>query len=273
MTRRRKVDPRSCLRFFLGGRDLEMLEVRKLLERYAHDRFIDKGLTWGAKLSAYRKEIEASARAGEIPVAVELTDDMPKDWFPRAHLIAIDHHGELAAAGMPSALEQVFGQLALPKKAWTRRLRLVAANDVAHVRGLRAAGARAGEIVAIRQEDRRAQGVTEEDEREAIRAIAERRRDGRLLIVETRSATASAVGDLMLPELGGPGYEDLLVIMPAKLVFFGNGATVKALQRKVPGSWSGGALPERGYWGVDVAAEVSRRQVIEYVQGIARRRR
>ena len=48
-------------RFFLGGRDLEMAEIRKLLDRHARDRIEDRHLPWGAKLSQYRDELLAAS--------------------------------------------------------------------------------------------------------------------------------------------------------------------------------------------------------------------
>lgn len=247
------------LLFFLGGRDLEMIEIRRLIDKHAPGQVRDNDLAWGAKLSDYVEEIAATVAAGHTAVAVELTDDMAPDWPARRGLVLVDHHGARAGRDQPSALEQVFGLLALPPRSWTRRHALVAANDIGHVAGLAAAGASLEEIIAIRAEDRRAQGVSEEDEREAERAIAARLSYGPLTIVETLSNTSSAIADRMLPELGGPGYVALMVAMPEKLSVFGPGPLILALAAAVPDSWSGGALPERGYWGAPAATESTRK--------------
>jgi hypothetical protein len=248
-------------RFFLGGRDLEMVEIRTLLDRHAAGRIEDKGLAWGAALSDYRPELLAALARGETPVLVELKDDLPADLFDRGRTIVVDHHGPLAGHDRPTSLEQVFALLGLPAAAWTRHMALVAANDRAHVAGMRAFGASPGEIAEIRAADRAAQGVSAADEAEARRAIAVRRRDGRVTLVETESHTSSAIADLMLPELGGPGYERLLVAMPDKLGLFGDGAAIADLAAAYPGSWWGGDLPAAGYWGMVLPAE--RRPVIE----------
>jgi len=58
----------------------------------------------------------------------------------------------------------------------------------------------------------------------------------------------------MLPELGGPGYRRLLVVMPEKVGVFGDGAAIEALAAAFPGSWWGGDLPEAGYWGMALPA-------------------
>ena len=138
---------------------------------------------------------------------------------------------------------------------------LIAANDIGHIRGLRAMGATADEMASIRARDRRAQGVTEKDEAEARRAIAVAERKDALTIVRTASATSSAIGDFIEPELGGPGAENLLVVMPETLSFFGDGRVVRDLADE-PGSWHGGALPARGFWGVAVTSPRERDRLI-----------
>lgn len=247
--------------FLLGGRDLEMLEIRRLLETHGA-AFVDKGLAWGARLSDYASEIEAALAAGQTPVAVELIDDMPPDWSARDHVVVIDHHGEGAGANRPCSLQQVFEQLGLPRDRWTRRMALVAANDIGHVAGLEHMGATRGEIIALRAEDRAAQRVTAQDEAEAEHAIAARRVRGRLTIVQTLSSTSSAIADRMLPLAGGPGYEALLVVMLAKVAVYADGDAIARLSAAFPGSWHGGALPARGFWGANVPPESDRRQAM-----------
>nr|WP_294577416.1 hypothetical protein [uncultured Rhodopila sp.] len=241
-------------RFLLGGADLEMAEIRSLLDRHAADRVEDRRLAWGATLSAYRTELLAALAAGETPVAIELPDDLPPGLFDRDRMRVVDHHGERAGADKPTSIEQVFALLGLPAAEWTRWLALVAANDRDHVAGMLAAGASAGEIAAVRAADRRAQGVTEADEAEAVRAIAARRQDGGLTVVETVSHTSSAIADRMMPALGGPGYRRLLVAMPEKVAVFADGEAIRALGESYPDSWWGGDLPAAGYWGMTLPA-------------------
>jgi hypothetical protein len=248
-------------RFFLGGRDLEMVEIRRLLDCHAPGQIEDQRLAWGAALSAYREELLAALGRGETPVFIELADDLPADFFERSRTITVDHHGALAGRDRPTSLEQVFALLGLPAEAWTRRLALVAANDRAHVAGKRAFGATAEEIAEIRAADRAAQGITALDEAEALRAIAARRVEGRVTIVATAGNTSSAVADLMLPEMGGPGFARLLVAMPIKVAVFGDGAAIQALGAAYPRSWWGGDLPAEGYWGMALPA--SRPRIIE----------
>jgi hypothetical protein len=241
-------------RYFLGGNDLEMKEIRALLvEAGRADRIVDKALAWGARASAYLNEIETALGRGETPVLVELADDLPAD-IDRGRLVEIDHHGDHAGADRPTALEQVFARLGLPATAWTRWRALVAANDVGHAPALRRHGATADEIRAIRDADRRAQGITAAIEAESRRALAAAERAGDLVIVRTAAPTSSAIVDFVLPEYGGPGADDVVVVMPGKLSFFGRGAVIERL-KDVPGCWWGGALPERGYWGAPITDE------------------
>ena len=79
----------SVLRFFLGGRDLEMVEIRRLLDRHAPDRVEDLGLSWGARASVYLLGIEAALARGETPVLVELIDDLPAT-MDRARLQVVE---------------------------------------------------------------------------------------------------------------------------------------------------------------------------------------
>ena len=53
----------------------------------------------------------------------------------------------------------------------------------------------------------------------------------------------------MHPDLGGQGFVNLLILCPNESNFFGTGKLIQALDKAFPGGWSGGALPERGFWG------------------------
>lgn len=244
-------------RFFLGGRDLEMLAIRELLiEAGLGDRTVDHGLAWGARASAYAGGIAASLACGETPVLIELADDLGDD-FDRSRILFVDHHGARAGADRPSSLRQVFALIAPGRElVWTRWMALVEANDIGHAEGLRRLGAAHEEIRRVRDADRRAQGITPEIEAESRRAIAGLvRRDG-LAIVETTAATSSAIADFLLPEYGGPRVDELLVLMPGKAGFFGAGAVIRALAAAPDWQarcWYGGALPETGFWGAPLA--------------------
>jgi hypothetical protein len=234
--------------FFLGGDDLEMVTIRELLVRHAPGQYHDRKLSWGARASDYRTEIEAALIRGDVPVLVELAMDLPLD---PDKVIVVDHHGEQSGMGKPTALEQVFKLLRLSSEAWTRWHALVAANDRGYIPELLAVGATPEEIRQVRSADRAAQGVTPKEETQAERAVAEAETtaDDRLTVVRLPHRRTSAAADRLERVLGGPGYENLLVLSPDQVNFFGVGEIVVALDKSFPGGWYGGGLPDRGFWG------------------------
>jgi len=144
--------------FLLGGSDLEMQEIRKLLEQN-NQKFIDKNLKWGARLSHYKDEINDYDEF----IGIELQRDI----LPPANYIEIDHHGE--NSHKKSSLEQVADLLEVSLNRWHS---LVAANDTRYIEGLKTLGATPQEIEKIRHADRVAQGVTPEDEKLAQDSLA-----------------------------------------------------------------------------------------------------
>lgn len=237
--------------FLLGGHDLEMLEIRRLVgDTLGPKAVLDKGLPWhAATASAYAREIEAALAAGIVPVLVELRPDLPAEVLGRCAIV--DHHGPLAGADRPTSIEQVFTLLDLPPDAWTRRLALVAANDRGWIPELRDIGASPREIALIRAEDRAAQGVTAAEETAAEAALAERetRQGGSLTLVRLPHDRTSPVFDRLALEAAPAPPPDTLVIGPNELNFSGRGSRVLALDGTFPDGWSGGALPARGFWG------------------------
>lgn len=236
------------LAFFLGGRDLEMVTIRQLLEQEAPGRLYDKGLSWGARASAYATEIGDMLARGLTPVLIELQNDLPLD---PARLIIVDHHSERAGKEQPTSLHQVFALLGLPPSRWSRWFELVAANDRGYIPALVEAGAMPAEIASVRAADRAAQGITAGQEAAAEQAIARRETyaDGRLTLIRLPHARTATVTDRLQPELGGAGYDNLIVLSPDEVNFYGRGGLVRRLVRTFPGGWYGGALPAYGYWG------------------------
>lgn len=239
----------SELVFFLGGQDLEMVTLRALLEESAPGRFYDAGLGWSeAKASRYRETIEAVAKRGQVPVLVELENDLGLD---EVDCVVVDHHGSRAGRGRATALEQVFDLLELPRERWDRWLELVAANDRAYIAGLAEAGASREEMVRVRAADRRAQGIGEAEEQAAERAVegVESRLGGRLLVAHLPHARTAALTDRLAPELGGPGFDNLLIRSPGEVNVFAAGPVIEHLAAAFPDGWYGGNLPQHGYFG------------------------
>jgi hypothetical protein len=234
--------------YFLGGNDLEMETIRSLLTELAAGCVVDKGLRWGAKLSVYRDEITQAIGNGLTPVAIELEDDLQ---LCSSRIVTIDHHGKSAGGLADTALHQVFALLGLPSSRWTRWYELVAANDRGYIPAMRAMGASMEEIARIRAADRKAQGVTAEDETAGAIAVAqaETSADGRLTVAYLSHNRSVVVADRMERTLGRLEAENLVVVSPDEINVYGAGQLVLALTERFPDCWYGGALPDYGYWG------------------------
>jgi len=236
------------LRFFLGGQDLEMLTIGELVRQHlGPGAVLDKHLPWGACAADYAAEIAAWRGSGGVAVLVELLPDAAH--LPAADLLQLDHHG--ARSQEPPSLRQAFDLLGLPEASWSRHFALVAANDVGHVAAMRAMGASAEEMAAIRAADRAAQAITPAEDASGLVALALARAvcDERLLLVDLpHSRTATVMDPLALDGAGRP--EDVLIFSPGACHFFGRGTAIAALDAGFPGGWRGGELPRRGFWGL-----------------------
>jgi hypothetical protein len=239
--------------FFLGGHDLEMATIARLL----HERSAvvhDHSLTWSnATASSYRDEIHKARAREAICILVELRDDLGlAAEVARGTVILVDHHGDGAGIDQPTSLEQVVRLLELPSQNWTRELSLIAANDRGHIAGMKAIDATQAEMLRIRAEDRQAQGIGERDEAKG-RDAASRAKSlygGRVKIVELPHEKTATVTDVMEKELGGPGFENLIILSPQQTMFYGTGKCIDRLKWEYPEGWWGGELPLRGYWGI-----------------------
>lgn len=247
------ADP-SRLIFFLGGHDLEMLVIGRMVCRAlgpAH--VVDKGLRWGAKASDYAPEVGLAVAAGQTPVLVELGLDAPG--LTRDAII-VDHHGERATGS--TSLEQAHALLGRAAPRWTRWHNLVAQNDRGHVRAMRAYGARTSEMRRVRRADRMAQGITQAEEEAAGPALtaAEQILGGRGLLVRLPHGRAAVVADrLALAETDAP--PNLVIVSPEEINVYGEGRVIRALaaDRDLAGGWWGGDLPDAGFWGIGRGGE------------------
>jgi hypothetical protein len=253
--------------YFLGGADLEMRTIAGLLTQ-AHVRCVDLGLGWGARASAYADHISLALAAGASVVMVELEWDLPvyQAELEAGRIVLIDHHNARAGADQASALRQVFNRLALPETRWTRELALIEANDIGYLPAMAAMHASKDEMRRIRALDRQAQGVSVWEEQSVRDAMDAREVLNALTILRLPHDRASVAVDFMEPLLGGPGYQNLLVLGQKEINFYGAGDWVLALHRQFPGGWYGGALPARGYWGCAAIAQSD--AVMRYLRAI-----
>lgn len=194
--------------FMLGGADLEMCTIRQLLENLKLC-YYDRKLRWdNAYLSVYQNCLDRFGNKDHyILVGIELQEDVT----PPGNYIGIDHHNQ--NVGKPSSLEQVADLLAL---SLTREQQLIAANDKAYIPGMMALRASDDEIAEVRRRDRMCQGVTEEDEVLAEKAISENMEQVKdLIVVKALSARFSPICDRLFP------YHQLLVYTYAEWMYYG----------------------------------------------------
>jgi hypothetical protein len=233
--------PVSDLHFLLGGHDLEMLEIKKMLIQAGY-KFSDKNLSWGAAWADYRDVFEDPAVSGSQWVGIELSgkDDMP----PAS--IDIDHHNE--RSDEPASIEQVAALLGIALSPYQK---LVAANDKAYIPGLMEVGASTEEISAIIKADKAAQGVSEEDERNAAISLSEH------LSLQNGHHVVYALCDKFLPivdHLFGQ-YQSLIVYNDSTLVYYGKGAGKLSTRLALAGRANVAAMAysrdgENGFWGI-----------------------
>ena len=148
--------------FLLGGCDLEMCVIRKLLEKNSK-KYYDKKLAWGAKLSDYKEEIERHKH--DTIYAIELTPDIPL----KKNIKLIDHHNERYA--QKSALEQIADILGCKLNGFKKA---VALNDKGYIDAMIKNNINIHDIKRIRKLDRKCQGVTDEAEKAAENVKLER---------------------------------------------------------------------------------------------------
>lgn len=251
--------------FFLGGHDAEMLEIRDILK--SRDiPFFDKGLSWGAKLSEYRGELE-SLTDDQLPVFVELGLD--RDYPERA--INIDHHDERSGKDKPTSLEQLARLLNIQLN---RRQQLIAANDRGHIEAMLELCATEAEVQEVRKLDLEAQGVTDNDQKLTRESVDDNieKIGHTAAIINSKTTHTSIIFDMLYDK-----YRYIFVITPDhKLNYSGDGRMILRLKKEYEQIkkqdkdiefWYGGNLPERGYFGANktIEKEVIKKMVEEEI--------
>lgn len=166
--------------FLLGGYDLEMIEIKKILEA-REEKFYDNKLSWGAKLSDYNQYLNFE---GTI-YGIELDEDIA----PPQNYIAIDHHGK--NNHKKSSLEQIAYLFGLEL---TREQKLIAVNDARYIQGMQSLCASQDEIEQVRSRDREAQGLTQQDLEDAKKLLSD---NGFKKIIYAPTQSFTCLSDLM----------------------------------------------------------------------------
>ncbi len=197
--------------FLLGGHDLEMNEIKNILEKN-NIPYMDKNLTWGAELSQYKDEIKECLENHENLkiVSVELANDLN---MVSDRLIEIDHHNE--KSHLPSSIEQVAKLLNIEL---TREQQLIAENDKGYIPYMKKFGATKEEIEYIRRLDRKMQGVSEEDEKLADESIKNKEIIDGVIVIKSKTPKFSPITDKLYP------YEKLLIYTDNELIYYGKSA-------------------------------------------------
>jgi len=234
-------EPGKNYKFFLGGNDAEMERIREVLRENGYGDFSieDHKLGWGAKVSDYavdesiQHHLYTKPKWGHggfyRPVFIELELDMeiPED------AVVIDHHGD--RSGEPASLLQV---LKLIGKEPSRRDELIAANDSGYIPGMEMVGATQEEIQEIRALDRKAQGVTEAQEQEAVEALRGSQEVNGVTIVKLPHSKTATVADRLYQK---GMMQNLLVLSgEGEVNYFGPGDICQKFADKFSGAWSGG---------------------------------
>jgi hypothetical protein len=222
--------------FFLGGSDAEMLEIKNILIQHRLIYF-DKNLSWGAKSSDYADEL--TTVNNQIPVLIELTLDTA---IPNNSII-INHHNECETN--KSSIEQVAELLGIELNRWQK---LIAANDKGFVPEMERICATKEEIKKVRAADRKAQGVTEEDERLADESIEKNKTvENGITVIKSLTEKFSPISDRMYGKT-----DSLLVSTDHSLTYYGKMknqlvAKYKNLVDEKKAYYGGGAL---GFFGL-----------------------
>jgi len=211
--------------FLLGGMDLEMNTIKNILVKFDL-KFFSKNLSWeNAKLSKYKEYFNNN----EHFYGIELIEDIK----PPKHYTSIDHHN--FKRYKLSSLEQIANLL---NYKLSRKEKLIALNDRDYIRGMKKYGAKKEEIEKIRRQDRIFQGVSQQEELQAIKDIENAKNINGILVIKTSNEHFSPIADRIFPkeaiiyndkEVNYYGKNvDLLVeefksLIDKKIAYFGKG--------------------------------------------------
>ncbi len=235
--------------------DLEAVESINLLHRSGERVFISQQ-AWGASWENLESEIVSSIEEILAQDAYCQVIGVELSGTPSWNALTIDHHAQGDREIVhESSLEQVACMLG---EKLNRYQELVAINDRAYITGMVKNGASQGEITAIRQADRCAQGVSPDQEAQAIRDLDEAQWLGRKVLVNCESNAIGAYTDRLFGQ-----YDECLLVMTDKCVYFGARAKEVHEKFKVKSSdWLGNQ-----YAGFVSPSEETQAGLINYFKG------
>lgn len=257
--------------FLLGGHDLEMISIKKLLLDFGFEDisetadlscdlcFADFTLTWSdASIASYKKFLNYSGIIYGIELFANENIKLPEQYH------RIDHHNDFS--DKPSAIEQVLAIISdipvqcqnsmLQGKTWLPKnsliaieaeklklepiqfIKLVAANDTGHIAGMRNIEFSTDDMIkSIRFLDRQAQGITEEQWQQGEKAINESlKRNKDVCIVKALHNHFSVVTDRL-------DEKKLIVYDDKQLMYYGTHA------RKLPEIFAENIAAKNAFYG------------------------
>jgi hypothetical protein len=204
--------------FLLGGCDLEMAAIERLLKKY-NQIYFNKNLKWGAKLSEY----EDVLKKDYCFYGIELIKDIEVNCYKE-----IDHHNE--KSNLDSSIEQIADILGIKLSYFEK---LIAANDKGYIPLMKKLNASDKDIQRIRKLDRKFQGVTKEDEIQAIEDIKKLQILKGIKVIKTKLTKFSPITDRLNGEIivandkeavyYGDRVEELVSSLKTHNIYYGKG--------------------------------------------------
>jgi hypothetical protein len=116
-------------------------------------------------------------------------------------------------------------------------------------------------IEEVRALDRKSQGISEEAEKEAERAISNLSILNDLTIIQCGHSKCAPITDRLYGK-----YKNLFIISPGELNFFGSASVVKKLEVNFSG-WSGGSGDNK-FWGINEGANKTNYTINDIIKNV-----
>jgi len=255
------LDPSRDILFIVPANDGEAVEIRKILQIAKVNHVVTRqpwGATWVGLEPAVVEKVEEciSTNLSVVIYGVELGGSARWD------AINIDHHRyrDEDRTNEKSSIEQVAALLGVEL---TRHQLLIAANDKGWIPALKAMGASENEIKIVRAQDRLSQGVTPDQEAQAVADVKAAEVRGGKWLVRCPQGSTSAITDRLYGQ-----YAELLTVdgRNGKWIYFGprhmqfyaltEGGTDFA-------RWAGGD-PKNGFSGVEKPTAETQTKILEF---------
>ncbi len=247
--------------FIVPANDGEAVEIRKILQAAGVDYVVTRQ-TWGATWAGLEPEVTRvveellSANPSAVVYGIELGG--PAHW----NAINVDHHiyHDENRFNEKSSIEQVAALLGVEL---TRHQTLIAANDKGYIPAMKAMGATENEIKIVRAQDRLSQGVTPDQEAQAVADVKAAEVRGGKWLVRCPQGSTSAITDRIFGQ-----YTELLTVdgLNGKWIYFGprhmkfyaltEGGTTLA-------RWAGGDS-KNGFSGVEKPTAETQAKILEF---------